>query len=401
MNPALFDQLSQHLRTQGPAAAIELLCSQLRANGEFHALFYALLLKKRQELGVSPIPTGPAEELPPAVHQPYEQAIRDSAREVGALLLQAGNLPQAWTYFRMIGEPAPVRAALESLDPAEDEDIQPLVHLAFYEGVHPTKGFDWILGRYGICSAITTVGSGELPHGDEVRQYCIRALVRALYQELCARLAAEIEARFGTPPSEASAAKDAPGVLTSLMQNRDWLFGEEAYHIDTSHLASVVQMSMHLHPCPELHMARELCAYGAKLSGRFLMGRSEDPPFEAGYRDYEVYLRILAGEDVEQGLAHFRQKVEEGDLDEIGTYPAEVLVNLLLRLQRGEEALAIARKYLAGAEQQGRQLSCPSLNELCQRFRAFDTLAEVARELNDPVYYLAGLLAAQQDNHPA
>ena len=50
---------------------------------------------------------------------------------------------------------------------------------------------------------------------------------------------------------------------------------------------------------------------------------------------------------------------------------------------------------LAGAERQGRQLTCPNLNELCQRFKKYDTLAEVARELNDPVYYLAGLLAGK------
>jgi hypothetical protein len=295
----------------------------------------------------------------------------------------------------MIGENEPVRDALEAARPGEDEDIQPLVQIAFYEGVHPKKGFDWILGRYGICSAITTVGSGELPHGDEVRQYCIRALVRALYAELRARLTAEIQDRLGGPPAGADAPADTPGVLRKLIEGRDWLFGEEAYHIDTSHLSSVVQMSTLLQPCPELGMARELCAYGRRLSGRFL-GRPEDPPFENGYADYDVYLSILAGDEVEKGLAHFHRKVEQYDPEEVGTYPAEVLVNLLLRLGRGKEALAVARKHLAAAEQQGRQLSCPNLNELCQRFRAYDTLAEVARELNDPVYYLAGLLAARK-----
>ena len=87
-------------------------------------------------------------------------------------------------------------------------------------------------------------------------------------------------------------------------------------------------------------------------------------------------------------------KHNKADPEEIGTYPAEVLVNLLLRLDRGEEAVAVARKHLAQAAAEGRQLSCPGLSELCQRYRAYDTLAEVAREQGDVVHFLAGRIAA-------
>jgi hypothetical protein len=392
MNTALFERLQATLWSEGPAEAIDRLCGHLRDSGEYSALFYALLLKKRFELGVVPIPTGPATDLPENLHPAYEDAIRAAAREVGGLYLKAGNTPQAWPFFRMIDEPQAVRTALESHEPGPDDDIQPLVHIAFYEGVHPTRGFDWILSRYGICNAITTAGSGESAHSDEVRQYCIRALVRALYYELRGRLANEIEARFSIPPDGAGAPPDTPGIVRKLIADRDWLFEDEAYHIDTSHLSSVVQMSMNLPTCPELELARELCAYGAKLTGRFL--GQEDPPFDKGYADYEVYLSILAGDNVEKGLDHFRQKVESTNPEVYGTFAAEVLVNLLLRLNRGAEAVAIARKHLANPE--GRQLTCPNLNELCQRFRDWKTLAEVAREQGDAVHYLAGLIAAKK-----
>jgi hypothetical protein len=392
MTAALFERLEATLRTEGPAAAIECLCRSLRESSENSALFYALLMKKRFELGVVPVPTGPASDLPEAVHPAYEEAIRSAAREVGGLYLKAGSIPQAWAFFRMIDEPKPVRAALESHEPGDEDDIQPLIHIAFHEGVHPTRGFDWILSRYGICNAITTAGSGEGVHSDEVKQYCIRALVRALYHELRGRLAAEIEHRFSIAPEGADAAPDTPGIVRKLIAGRDWLFEEEAYHIDTSHLSSVVQMSMNLSPCPELELARELCSYGAKLTGRFL-GR-EDPPFDKGYADYGVYLAILAGDDVEAGLKHFRKKVETTDLQEYGTFAAEVLVNLLLRLDRGKEAIAVAHQYLANPE--GRQLSCPGLSELCQRFRDWGSLAEAAREQGDAVHYLAGMIAAKK-----
>jgi hypothetical protein len=67
---------------------------------------------------------------------------------------------------------------------------------------------------------------------------------------------------------------------------------------------------------------------------------------------------------------------------------------LLLKLNRAPEALAVARKYLASVD--NRQLSCPSIVELCQQVGDFRTLAEVSREQGDPVHFLAGLLAAQK-----
>jgi hypothetical protein len=389
MDPALFDELQRTLTSEGPSAALQRLCARLRESKDYAGLFYAMLMEKRYELGVSPLPTGPAQDLPPAVHAPYEEAIRQAGRLVGGLYLQEGNLPQAWAYFRMLGEPEPVRKALEACRPGENDDIQPLVQIAYYEGVHPRRGFDWILDRYGICNAITTLGSQEMSHPAEDRQYCLQRLVRALYAELRERLAAEIERHEGMAPAEAAAPPDSPRVVRRLMAGRDWLFEEDCYHIDTSHLSSVVQMSLHLRPCAEIGLARELCEYGARLSGRF-HGHT-DPPFEDLYRSHNLYLGVLAGDQIEDGMAYFRSQAENADPETVGTYPAEVYVNLLLRLERPKEALAVARKFLAKVD--GRQLTCPGIAELCQKVNDYRTLAEVAREQGDAVHFLAGLLA--------
>jgi hypothetical protein len=391
MDSALFDELQRTLGADGPDAALVRLCDRLRENKDYSSLFYALLMRKRQQLGVSPIPTGPASELPESTHADYEESIRQAGREVGRLFLHEGQLPQAWAYFRMLNEPEPVRETLDAYQATEDEDLQSLVQIAFYEGVHPRKGFDWILNRFGLCNAITTLSSQELPHPPDVRQYCLQALVRALYAELRERLTAEIERHDEKPPAEASAPPDTPGVLRKLIAGRDWLFADDCYHIDLSHLSSVAQMSMHLTPCTELGMARELCEYGQRLSGRFVS--SGDPPFEDQYRAIGLYLAILAGENVEEGLDYFRKQAEQADPETIGTYPAQVLVNLLLKLDRAPEALAVARKYLAGVD--NRQISCPSVVELCQKVGDFRTLAEVAREQGDAVHFLAGLLASK------
>jgi hypothetical protein len=392
MDSALFDELQRTLGAEGPDAALDRLCDRLREKKDYASLFYALLMRKRQQLGVSPIPTGPASELPESTHADYEESIRQAGREVGRLFLHEGQLPQAWAYFRMLNEPGPVRETLDAYQPTEDEDLQTLVQIAFYEGVHPRKGFDWILNRFGLCNAITTLSSQELPHPPDVRHYCLQALVRALYAELRERLTAEIERHDEKLPAEASAPPDTPGILRKLIAGRDWLFGDDCYHIDLSHLSSVVQMSMHLTPCTELGMARELCEYGQHLSGRFVS--PGDPPFEDQYRAIGLYLAILAGENVEEGLDYFRKQAEQADPETVGTYPAQVLVNLLLKLDRAPEALAVARKYLAGVD--NRQISCPSVVELCQKVGDFRTLAEVAREQGDAVHFLAGLLAEKK-----
>src|SRR5215217_7993797 len=86
--PAVFDRLQAALAAEGPAAAIDTLIAELKAAEDFGGLFYALLLKKRVELGVSPFPTGPASELPAHTHEPYEDAIRSASREVGQLALE-------------------------------------------------------------------------------------------------------------------------------------------------------------------------------------------------------------------------------------------------------------------------------------------------------------------------
>jgi hypothetical protein len=378
----LFEDLQKCFHRAGPNAAIDGLCAALQERQDFTGLFYALLLRKRFELGVSPIPTGPSSALPPEVHAEYENAIRIAASKVGKLCLDAGRIPEAWPYFRMLDDPDPVKLALEKVVPADAENCQPLIDIAYHQGVHPTKGFDLVLERSGLCSAITLVGGHEFAHGQQVRDYCIKRLVRALHAELIQRLIAHIEYVQHTKP--------AAGSVPELLAGRDWLFEDDLYDIDLTHLASVVQMSIHLPRSEELDLARELCIYGEHISPR--MRYNSEPPFEDQYRDYGIYLAILAGENVEQGLAHFHGKVDDSKADEVGTYPAEVLVNLLLKLGRARDALAVARRHLAKADP--RQLSCPGVVELCDQAGDYESLAAIAREQDNAVYFVAGLLAA-------
>src|SRR5439155_709683 len=113
---------------------------------------------------------------------------------------------------------------------------------------------------------------------------------------------------------------------------------------------------------------------------------------ENQYHDYDAFLATLTGEDVAGGLAHFHEKADAADPETVGTFPAEVLVNLLLRLDRPGAALAVARKHLAQLGDQ--RLSCPSIVDLCKQTGDYQALADVARQQDNPVNFVAGIIAA-------
>jgi hypothetical protein len=381
--PQLYDDLRAKLQQSGAEEAIRELCESLRSAGDYAKLFYALLLKDRVAIGVTPIPTASANEMTTDQQEKYEDAIRSACRTVGGLFLDAGNIGAAFGYFRMIGELEPVRAAIEQCQPGEEDDVQPIIDIAFHQGVHPHKGFDLLLDRYGICNAITTISNYDPGQNQEPRQYAIRRLVRSLHEQLVERLRTAIEQQQGFAPSGST--------IHQLIEGRDWLFADDMYFTDTSHLSSIVQMSVELDSREELLLARELCAYGRKLSPTLQYAGS--PPFENLYEDVDVFLSILLGENVEAGIEAFRAKIS-ADPDGPDMFAAEVLVRLLVRLNRLDDALAIARQHLATADD--RQLSCPGVFELAQRTKNFRALAETARERHDPVHYLAGLIAAEK-----
>src|SRR5438309_1328261 len=96
MGPATFDELQHTLEADGPEAALERLCGQLREAGDYEGLFYARLLAARHRLGAAPVPTGPTSDIPDDKQEAYEDAIRTACREVGQLYLRQGNIAGAF-----------------------------------------------------------------------------------------------------------------------------------------------------------------------------------------------------------------------------------------------------------------------------------------------------------------
>jgi len=376
-------QLAEILESAGPAAAIEELARSAREELKPRVLLDALLLKARLDLGL-PASGIQSDQLSEEVKTRYEDRYVEALRTVGHLLLEKGDIPAAWPYFRVIGEKEPVRQAIDAFDPSsvDEHALGAVIDVAFQQQVHPIKGFGWILDRYGICSAISSFEA--LPADDAVRCESAALLTRSLHAQLVYSLSSEIERREGPPPPESLS-------VNQLIEGRSWIYDDDAYAIDVSHLSSVVRLSPLLKSKADIALALELATYGSGLSDRFRYDGL--PPFDDIYADHAIYLNALLGNDADAAVAHFRSKLKPADPDDdqprdpLETLPAQTLVNLLATLGRDQEAIALASEHLADVPET--YLMCPSLAALCRKAGRLDLLADAAANNQDWALFLA------------
>jgi hypothetical protein len=389
-----FDAIATALRDGGPGAALDRLADDLDAAGDYRALLDAMLLKARHELGLPLIAPASMADVPETLRTQYEDRYVEAIRLVGSRYLASGDIPTAWAYYRVIGENQAIARALDEYRPDDDggdgERLGAVIEVAFNHGVHPRRGFELILEHYGTCSAISAFEG--LPGQDEaVRVACAERLIRQLHRDLSANIRADIAGRGQlAPPAGAS--------IAELVAGRDWLFAEDSYHIDVSHLSSVVRMSVLATDPEAIAMAADLTEYGRRLAPRLQF--EGVPPFERVFDDHRVYLRALMGCEVDAAIAHFRAKLGPPGRGPDPESPdpavaAQTLVNLLVRLGRLEEAIEVSSQYLAGLPDGA--LFCPGVAQLCQRAGDPKRLVEIARHRRDLVSYTAALLSLKAD----
>jgi len=374
LEPA-FEALEPMLESEDPASSLDYLIGRFREAKDYHLMFEAMLMKKRLELDLPLIQAPNLAALPPDLQAKYQQFLVEAAQETGELLLANGDINKAWPYLRATGDVQRVAAAIERVEPGEN--VEAIIEIAFMQGVHPAKGLELVIEKFGICRALTYFGGSG---GEKDRPQCIGVLARSIYSELAASLDNAIEEREGHKTGLTS--------ITGLIEGRDWLFGEYSSYIDPSHLVSMLQYSPEVSDAETLRQFHDLCEYGKRLSAHFQFpGR---PPFENPFVDYDHFVQALRGIDVDDHIAHFRKKVMETQT--AGNWPAQILVNLLVRVDRYREALEISLEYLPGAR--ASEIACPTAQQLCELAGDFDRLAELARERGDVLTYVAAHLEA-------
>ena len=280
-----FDAIDRLAASAGPAAAIDHLVATLEGRREYRALLDALLLRARLDLGLPLISTGAAPRWPEPARSAYEERYVEAIRRVGGLFAGRGRDRRRLALLpgdrraeggRRGARPLPCR------NPATCGSLDQMIEVAFNQGANPRRGFELILDNYGACSAITSFE--HLPHDESARLPCADRLVRHLHEALALNLRAEVERREGRAPDERS-------TIADLLDGRDWIMADDAYHIDTSHLAATVRVAPMLTDPETIALAVGLTDYGRRLSP---MHRYEsDPPFDQLYEDHGVYLRGL------------------------------------------------------------------------------------------------------------
>lgn len=353
----------------------------MRAGGDQHALFRLLLLRKRFELGLPLLQPGDLRGCPEQAREEYKAFVESACRESGRRCLEAGNIGQAWRYFSALGEPEPVRAALEQLAPAQVS--AETLKVALEHGVHPRRGFQIILERDGVGHAISLFDAG-LPAGWMDRRYAAGLLARAMYKELVVGVCRAIMERRSDLPPERE--------LVDLIISRRWLFEGSRAHAEPAHIAAVSRIGLLAEGREELLMSLSISEYGR------LLGAEHRPaprtPFENGFDDHARYARALLGQNVDETAGYFRARLPLHQSDTLDCYPAEMVFLLLWRSGRKEEALDLWQSHLGGRPPELPGKEIPSFYELCAEAGSYQRWAEMARKQDDVTAWAVAQLKA-------
>lgn len=376
-----FDLLDSALDREGESAVLMQLANQLRSEQRFHELFEALKMKLRSELGLPLLYQDSGDELDESVREKLEDGLVDACRDVGLSLLAAGRIRDAWIYLRPVGDNRMVKAELAKLEPS-DENLDELIEVCLHEGLDLERGFRLLLGHYGTCNTITTFESTMHGRTRQERAIGAQLLLRHLSQELLENVRAHIEQR------EPDVRLDEKATLADLIAHRAWLFEGGSYHVDTTHLSSVVRFARELDDQPSLEMALDLALYGQQLDSQ--LQYPADEPFQDFYQAHLLFFRALLNDQPDAAVRYFRQKAQAVNPREDSTMAIEVYVDLLARLGRHREAITESRRLIpAGIQTTG---LAPSMLELSEACGDYEALKASCRERNELLGYAIGLL---------
>lgn len=373
-----FDHLQSALATGGAEAALEKAAALLRQQKKYHELFEVLKIQLRQKLGL-PLLAGEATDgLSDGQRTKLEDGLIGACREVGAALLDEGKIREGWMYLRPVGDKAEAARLLATIQDT-DENYEDLIDVCLHEGIDVGRGYGLVLDRFGTCNAITTFDSSlaRRPRGEQAP--AAKLLVRRVHDDLVASVKTDIARQEGKQPQENS--------LRVLVHDRDWLFQDNSYHLDTTHLAAAVRIARALTEPDDLRLALDLTEYGRRLSQQFQY--QGDEPFAEMYPAAALYFQALLGENLEEAVAYFKNKAELLDPQYHGYAAIETYVDLLSRLNRHGEALVAAMQFGLGSIQP--LGAAPSLVELARRSGDYAAVLAHCREKQDLLGFAATL----------
>ncbi|HCP12844.1 MAG TPA: hypothetical protein DIT89_10965 [Planctomycetaceae bacterium] len=374
-----------------PEHILDTLEQALLDQQDFHRWFDARMIRARRQLGLPLTQPTSLRDIPEAQEAEWRKAYTDAARDAGYHFLRNNLLADAWAYFRTIREPQPVRDAIEQLVQSSDgtpgADTDEVLNVALYEAAHPVAGITLLLRTHGTCNTVTALSQmiGQMTPAE--RRQAAAVMVRHLYADLLANVRRDVERRQPALKPDLT--------LRELIAGREFLFADGNYHIDVSHLHSIVGFARHLHrEDPELRLAIDMSLYGQQLSEH--LRYPADVPFDDYYSASEQFLQAVAGIDVAAGLNGFTQRLQQEPDAPDQRLIAFVLVDLAQRCGKTAEILPIAAPHLSRMEDPNGF----SFTACCVESGRLDLLETTALENND-LLALATVLLVRQTQPPA
>ncbi len=376
----MWDELEQSFATDA-ANGIELLIESLNKGDDPHQLFDAILLKWKYEKELPLLQPTSMSDVPKKHKTEFEKVYIEAARQTGQRLIDLGKISDAWIYFRAIDEPAPVAVAIDKYEPPADfgEELDLMIQLALYEKINPAKGVELMLATHGMCNTVTALDQLYLDLSTEQRAACAELMVKQLHEDLTANVRREIEQRTPMLPAGLP--------MSELLVGRQWLFEEDNYHTDVSHLNAVVRFARALEAESDaIDLAIQLCQYGSRLA--LQLQYPGEAPFDTYYEAHEHYFKIVADSDRKASLQFFQQRLEQAEEQQDKELIAYVLVDLLMRIKDFPAAIQTAETYLDQVNEQ----SGFSFVTLCEDTGDMQALERHARKTGNAVMYAAAKL---------
>lgn len=349
---------------------------------DFHRLFDALMMEVRLELELPTTQPTSLENIPSEKEAEFRAGYLKAARQVGQHFLDADQLSDAWAYFRTIGEPEPIQAAIDKIAiPREPDDaFDEIMNVALYEGAHISRGLEFLLKTHGTCNTVTAFSQLQQQMTPAERRTAGAMMVRTVYEDLQATLRREVESRMPVLSPDLS--------VSELIRGREWLFAEGNYHIDVSHLHSTVGFARALtSEDPELKLAIELCEYGSGLATQ--LQYPGDLPFDDFYKGHQHFLKALAGDDVETGIEYFLQRLR----DEPDEPDQQLIAYVLLDLAQRTDNIRNIIKETANLVGRMEDPNGFSFSALCVELGLTEDLREAARKNDDVLAFAQAAIA--------
>lgn len=395
--PDIFDTLAE-TAADGPPAMFAALAQSLVARRRWHALFDLRLLEARAALGL-PL-TGDIGAIDEQTRERLDERSLAACREAGWPLLDEGHVAAGWMYLRAAAEPAEVSRKLAELAraPSSGEEaaasrLQEIVQVALWEGIDPALGIRLVLESQGTCNAITAYEQAVSRLPATRQRQPAGVLVEHLYRELFQSLAADLERRGLVPPETIAATASIAGLLDAAGGMRD----DPSFHIDVSHLQSVLRIARVCTERATIEKAWELAVYACRLPDEVTY--PGEPPFENVGEASRLFYAAQLGRDVDDSLRYFRKAAALARVEDAGTLPADTLVYLLWRLDRPAEALyaALERPTDQGMPSVMQAIGMlPSLVDLAVAGNAVEALRAACRNRGDEITFAATYAADQR-----